>query len=175
MPIKSLIRTIPDYPKPGVQFRDITTLLKDAKGLRLTVERIVDHFSGRPIDKVAGIEARGFLFGPAIALQLGIGFIPLRKRGKLPGTTIGEDYTLEYGTDRLEMHTDAVETGERLLLVDDLLATGGTALAAIRLIEQAGGQIAGCAFIVELPDLGGGRRIEAAGHDYLALVEFEGD
>lgn len=175
MPIKSLIRTIPDYPKPGIQFRDITTLLKDAEGLRLTVERIAERFSGRPIDKVAGIEARGFLFGPAIALQLGIGFIPLRKRGKLPGTTIGEDYTLEYGSDRLEMHTDAVETGERLLLVDDLLATGGTALAAIRLIEQAGAQIAGCAFIVELPDLGGGRKIEAAGHDYLALVEFEGD
>lgn len=175
MPIRSLIRTIPDYPKPGVQFRDITTLLKDAQGLRLSVEGIAERFSGQPIDNVAGIEARGFLLGPAIALRLGVGFVPLRKRDKLPGTTIGEDYALEYGTDRIEMHIDAVGSGDRLLLIDDLLATGGTALAAIRLIEQAGGQIAGCAFIVDLPDLGGGRKIQAAGHDYMALVEFEGD
>ena len=175
MPIKSLIRTVPDYPKPGVQFRDVTTLLTDRKGLNLTIEVLANRYRDRGIQKVAGIEARGFILGGALAHQLGAGFVPLRKRGKLPAATIGQDYALEYGTDRIELHLDAIEPGELVLLLDDLIATGGTAEAAARLIERVGGVIVETAFIVDLPDLGGRRRLEALGHPVFALTEFEGD
>ncbi len=159
MPIKSRIRTVPDYPKPGIMFRDVTTLLGDAQGLRKTVDELVQPFTGNRIDKVAAIEARGFILGGAVAHQLGVGFVPVRKKGKLPWATIGQDYELEYGHDRVEMHTDALAAGDAVLLIDDLIATGGTAEAVIRLIEAAGGRVVGCSFVIELPDLGGrGRR-----------------
>jgi len=173
--LKSLIRTVPDHPKPGVAFRDITTLLQDPRGIRAAVERLADPFRGQRIDKVAGIEARGFVLGGAVALQLGAGFVLVRKRGKLPWHTIGRDYALEYGTDRVEIHTDSISEGERVLVVDDLMATGGTAEAAIHVIEQSGGEIVGCAVVIDLPDLGGSRRIEAAGHKFVSLCEFEGE
>ncbi len=175
MSIKSLIRTIPDYPKPGIQFRDITTLLQDAEGFRISVDRLTEPYLGERADKVAGIEARGLIFGGAVAFKLGAGFIPVRKKGKLPGETIGESYDLEYGTDRIEIHTDAIAAGERILLVDDLIATGGTAAAAIRLIERCGGTILGCAVVIELPELGGRERIEATGHQLISLCCFEGE
>ena len=175
MPIRSLIRTIPDYPKPGIQFRDVTSLLGDAEGLKLTIAGMVKKVEDIPIDIVAGIEARGFILAPAIALALGVGFVPVRKPGKLPAETIGEDYELEYGTDRVEIHADAIKPGQNVLLVDDLIATGGTACAAIRLIERAGGKISTCAFIVDLPDLGGGKKLLDAGHSFFALCAFEGE
>jgi adenine phosphoribosyltransferase len=175
MPIKSRIRTIPDHPKPGIQFRDITTLLKDPVGLRLSVEGLVECFQDEEIDKVVAIEARGFILGGAVAVELGVGFVPVRKPRKLPHETIGQDYELEYGTDRIEMHTDAVAPGERVLLIDDLVATGGTAEAAIRLIEQAGGQLVGVAVVIDLPEVGGRKRIEALGHRLVALCAFEGE
>ncbi len=175
MPLKSLIRTIPDYPKHGVQFRDITTLLQDPVGLRLSVEGLVKPFQGEKIDKVVAIEARGFILGGAVAVELGVGFVPVRKPGKLPYETIGQDYELEYGTDRIEMHTDAIAPGERVLLIDDLIATGGTAEAAIHVIEQAGGQIVGVAVVIDLPEVGGRKRIEALGHELVALCAFEGE
>ncbi|MSO64802.1 MAG: adenine phosphoribosyltransferase [Alphaproteobacteria bacterium] len=174
MPIKSRIRTIPDYPKPGIMFRDITTLLQDPVGFRLTIEGIVGHYRGKPIDKIAAIEARGFILGGAVAEKLAAGFVPVRKKGKLPAATVGQDYQLEYGTDRVEVHTDAILEGERILLVDDLIATGGTALAVVKLIEQVGGQIVGCAFIIDLPDLGGAQRLRDAGHAVHALCAFAG-
>jgi adenine phosphoribosyltransferase len=173
--LRSLIRTIPDYPKPGILFRDITTLLLDARGFREAVEGLTQPFRGQRVDKVAGIEARGLILGGAVALALGAGFAPVRKRGKLPWATIGEDYALEYGTDRIEMHRDAVAPGERVLLIDDLVATGGTAEAAIRVIEKLGGEIVGCACIIDLPDLGGSRRIAGLGHQLVSLVAFEGE
>ncbi|MFP6744789.1 MAG: adenine phosphoribosyltransferase [Alphaproteobacteria bacterium] len=175
MPIKSRIRTIPHYPAKGVMFRDITTLLKDPVGLRLTVEAFVERYGDQPIDKVAGIEARGFILGAVIAHELGTGFVPIRKKGKLPGDVIGQDYQLEYGIDRIEVHTDAIDAGERVLLVDDLIATGGTAEAAIKLVEKSGAEIVECCFIVDLPDIGGRARLEALGHTVFALCEFEGD
>ena len=175
MTIKSRIRTIPDHPKPGVQFRDITTLLQDPVGMRITIERLCEPYEGVRVDKVAGIEARGFILAGALARELEAGFVPVRKRGKLPYETIGEDYELEYGVDRVEIHTDAILEGERILLVDDLVATGGTALAAAALIRKAGGEIVGCACIIDLPDLGGSRRLREAGLDLHALCEFEGD
>ena len=175
MPIKARIRTIPDYPKAGIQFRDITTLLQDPVGFRLTIEGLCKPYAGGRIDKVAGIEARGFIVGGAVAQQLDAGFVPVRKSGKLPWQTIGQDYELEYGVDRVEVHTDAILEGERILLVDDLIATGGTADAAARLIREAGGEIAGCAFIVDLPDLGGRRRLEAQGLSIHALCAFDGE
>jgi adenine phosphoribosyltransferase len=173
--IKRHIRTIPDHPKKGVMFRDITTLLKDAEGFHAAVDALAEPYRGRNIDKVAGIEARGFILGSAVAYTLGVGFVPLRKKGKLPAATHGHDYALEYGTDRLEIHVDAVAEGERLLLVDDLLATGGTAEAAAALVERAGGSITGCAFLVDLPALGGRRRLEARGLPVFAICEFEGE
>ena len=174
MPIKSLIRTIPDYPKPGVQFRDITTLLQDAEGFRISVDRLTEPYLGERVDKVAGIEARGLILGGAVAMKLGAGFIPVRKKGKLPWETIGESYDLEYGTDHIEIHADAIAAGERILLVDDLIATGGTAEAAIRVIERSGGTVVGCAVVIELPELDGRGRIEATGHTLVSLCRFEG-
>jgi len=175
MSLKSLIRTIPDYPKPGVQFRDITSLLENPKGLRIAVEGLAEPFLGDRVDKVAGIEARGFLFGVAVALELEAGFVPVRKPGKLPGATVGRDYELEYGTDRVEIHADALEPGERVLIIDDLIATGGTAEAAIHLIDDIGAEIVGCAFVIDLPDLGGSKRIGANGFRVVSLCAFEGE
>ena len=175
MPIKSRIRTVPHYPKQGVMFRDITTLLKDPVGFRVTINELVNRYTGVKIDKVAGIESRGFIIGAALAFQLGVGFVPIRKNGKLPAATVGHDYELEYGTDRIEMHVDAVAKGERILLVDDLIATGGTAEAATRLLESMGGEIVECCFVIDLPDLGGRKRLEKRGQKVFALCEFEGD
>lgn len=175
MDLAPLIRTIPDYPKPGIQFRDITTLLKDPAGFRFVVDALVDRHRGRGVTKVAGIEARGFILGGAVAHGLGAGFVPVRKKGKLPHDTMGHDYELEYGTDRVEMHLDAIEGGERVLLVDDLIATGGTAGAAIALIRRAGGVIHEACFVIDLPDLGGRRRLEKGGTGVFALVEFAGE
>lgn len=175
MPIKSRIRTIPDYPKPGIQFRDITTLLQDAEGMHMTVEKLVEPYRGASVDKVVGIEARGFILGGAVAHQLRSGFVPARKKGKLPYTTVGQDYELEYGSERIEMHTDAIVSGETILLVDDLVATGGTALAVAELIRKVGGEILGCVCIVDLPDLGGSRRLREAGVALHTLCQFEGD
>jgi adenine phosphoribosyltransferase len=173
--IKDRIRTIPDHPKPGIQFRDIMTLLQDPIGLNLSVQQMLAPWQGQRIDKVAGIEARGFILGGAIAVALEAGFVAVRKAGKLPHTTIGVDYDLEYGTDRVEVHTDAIHHGERILLVDDLIATGGTALAAIDLVEQVGGEIVGCGFIIDLPDLGGSEKIRKRGLAVSALCAFEGE
>jgi adenine phosphoribosyltransferase len=175
MPIKSRIRTIPDHPKPGIQFRDITTLLQDPVGLRLAVDGLADAFRDAGVDKVAGIEARGFIVGAPVAKELGAGFVPLRKPGKLPYTTLGYDYQLEYGTDRLEAHVDAIVPGERVLLLDDLVATGGSCEAAIRVLEAMGAEIVGVGAVIELPDIGGRRRLEALGHKLVALCAFEGD
>jgi adenine phosphoribosyltransferase len=174
MPIESLIRTIPHYPRPGVMFRDITTLLKDAVGFRLTVNELLRRYRDQRIDKVAAIESRGFIIGAPLAFELGAGFVPLRKKGKLPAETVGQDYELEYGADRIEMHVDAILRGERILLVDDLLATGGTAEASCKLIETAGGNIVECAFVIDLPELGGRRRLQDQGYVVHALAEFPG-
>ncbi len=175
MQIKSLIRTIPHYPRKGVMFRDITTLLSDGAGFRHTVAQLEAHCASMHIDKIAAIESRGFIIGAALAYPLGAGFVPLRKKGKLPGATVGRDYELEYGADRIEMHIDAIGRNERVLLVDDLIATGGTASAAAQLIKDAGGQIVDCCFVIDLPQLGGRRRLEALGLSVFALMEFEGD
>jgi adenine phosphoribosyltransferase len=175
MTIKSRIRTVPHYPKQGVMYRDITTLLKDPVGFRNTIKELVNRYTGAKINMVAAVEARGFIIGAALALQLGVGFVPIRKKGKLPAETIGHDYELEYGTDRIEMHVDAVSKGDCVLLVDDLIATGGTAKAACRLIESMGGNILECCFVVDLPDLGGRKRLEENGQKVFSLCEFEGD
>jgi adenine phosphoribosyltransferase len=172
--LKRLIRSIPNYPKPGIVFRDITTLLLNPRGFRRIVDELVQPFVGERIDKVAGIEARGFILGGAVAHQLACGFVPVRKKGRLPWETIGQDYELEYGSDRVEIHTDAVRAGEAVLIVDDLIATGGTAEAAIRLIERTGGRVVGCSFVIDLPDLGGSGRLRDQGHPVLSLVAFEG-
>ena len=174
MDFSKIIRAIPDYPKPGIMFRDITTLLGDARAFRAAVDQLVQPHAGMKIDKVAGLEARGFILGGAVAHQLSVGFIPVRKKGKLPHTVVGEDYQLEYGTDRIEIHVDAVEKGERILLVDDLIATGGTATAGIRLLERAGGNVIGCSFVIDLPELGGADKLRALGKPVSALVAFEG-
>jgi adenine phosphoribosyltransferase len=175
MSIKSRIRTVPNYPKPNIQFRDITTLLKDPVGFQLTIDDLIRRYKDVKIDKIAGIESRGFILGAPLAFALGKGFIPIRKKGKLPAETIGHDYELEYGTDRIEIHTDAIDKGEKILLVDDLIATGGTAEAACKLIEKMGGRIVECCFIIDLPDIGGRARLEKHGHKVFALCEFEGD
>lgn len=175
MTVKSLIRTIPHYPKPGVMFRDITTLLQDPVGFRITINDFVHRYTGKRIDKVAGIESRGFIIGAALAYQLGAGFVPVRKKGKLPYETVGHDYELEYGADRVEIHVDAVRSGEQVLLVDDLIATGGTAEAACTLIEKLGGQIVECAFVIDLPDLGGRKRLEKRELPVYSICEFEGE
>lgn len=175
MPIKSRIRTVPHFPKPGIQFRDITTLLQDPVGLRLVIYELFKRYTRRQIDKIAAIESRGFIIAAPLAVQLGVGFVPIRKPGKLPADKIGHDYQLEYGSDRLELHADAILAGEKVLLVDDLLATGGTALAAISLIEKLGGELVESAFVVDLPDVGGHERLENQGYKVFALCEFEGD
>lgn len=175
MPYKSLIRTIPNHPKEGVMFRDVTTLLRDPFGFRKAVDELIQPYAGGRIDAVAGIEARGFVFGGAAAHRLSVGFVPVRKKGKLPGETIGEDYELEYGADRVEIHRDAIEPNARVLLVDDLIATGGTAEAAIRLLRRTGAEIVGCSFVIDLPDLGGRKRVEDMGLEVRALCEFEGE
>jgi len=175
MPIKSRIRTIPHYPKQGIMFRDITTLLKDPVGLRLTIDEIVKRYKRHKVSKVAGIESRGFIIGAPVAYLLGVGFVPIRKKGKLPDETIGHDYELEYGADRIEIHTDAIAKGERILLVDDLIATGGTAEAAATLIRKMGGEIIECCFVVDLPDIGGRERLEKLGLKVFTLCGFEGE
>lgn len=173
--LKSLIRTIPHYPKQGIQFRDITTLLQDPTGFRVVIDELAKRYSEQRIDKVVGIEARGFIVGAALAYKLGVGFVPMRKPGKLPSETIGHDYALEYGSDRVEVHTDAISLGERILLVDDLIATGGTAEAAALLIQKLGGEIVECAFVIDLPDLGGTKRLAQNGLKSFSLCEFEGE
>lgn len=175
MNIQSLIRTIPDYPKPGIQFRDITTLLKDPAGFRAAIDALVERYRDRKLTKVAGTEARGFLFGAPLAYALGVGFVPVRKHGKLPGKTTGHEYALEYGNDRIEIHDDAIEPGDQVLVIDDLLATGGTAQATAMLVRALGGSVVECAFVVDLPDLGGRARLEKMGLPVFALCEFAGD
>ncbi|MDO9052715.1 MAG: adenine phosphoribosyltransferase [Gallionella sp.] len=175
MPIKSRIRTVPHYPHQGIMFRDITTLLKDPIGLRATIQEIVHRYKDVKIDKVVGIESRGFIVGTPVAYELNLGFVPIRKRGKLPAETVGRDYQLEYGSDRIEIHLDAIKPGERVLLVDDLIATGGTAEAAVKLIEDMGGIVVECCFVIDLPDIGGRARLEKMGQKVFALCEFEGD
>jgi len=172
--LKRLIRTIPDYPKAGIMFRDVTTLLGDAQGFKAAIAQMAEPYRTIPVDAVAGIEARGFILGGAIADRLGCGFIPIRKKGKLPWKTIGEEYTLEYGVDVIEIHEDAIAKGERILIVDDLIATGGTAEAAVRLVRRSGGDVVGAVFVIDLPDLGGKRRVEGLGVACHALVAFEG-
>lgn len=172
--IAKLIRTIPNYPKEGIMFRDITTLLKDPAGFKATIDNLVNKYKDAPIDYVAGIEARGFILGAALAYALGKGFIPVRKKGKLPGKTITQSYDLEYGSDTIEIHDDALHHGANVLLLDDLIATGGTAIGAITLIEKVGGKIYETAFVVDLPELGGAKRIEALGHQVYAICKFEG-
>ena len=171
--LKALIRTIPDFPKPGIMFRDITTLLLDAQGLAETVRRMAAAVDG-PIDLVAGIEARGFLFAAALAVPLDAGVLLIRKDGKLPGATIAQDYALEYGTDRIAIHADACAPGARVLLVDDLIATGGTARAAVRLLHKAGAEVVQAAFVVDLPELGGADALRGDGIAVNALVAFDG-
>ena len=175
MPIKSRIRTIPHYPHQGIMFRDITTLLKDPVGLRSTVQEIVHRYQGMKIDKIAGIESRGFIVGAPVAYALGMGFVPIRKKGKLPAATVGRDYELEYGKDRIEIHLDAIQPGDCVLLIDDLIATGGTAEAATKLIADMGGVIVECCFVVDLPEVGGRARLEKHGHKVFSLCQFDGE
>ncbi len=173
--IRDLIRTIPDFPKPGIMFRDITTLLADADGLAMTIEQLAEPYLDAGIDRVIGLEARGFILGGAVAHRLGAGFVPVRKAGKLPGKVVAQRYDLEYGEAVFELHEDAVRPGERVLIVDDLLATGGTAAAGAQLVQRLGGQIAACAFVVDLPDLGGRARLEGMGLTVQALCAFVDD
>jgi adenine phosphoribosyltransferase len=174
MDLADAIRTIPDYPKKGILFRDITTLLGDARAFRRAVDELVQPWAGTKIDKVAGVEARGFILGGAVAHQLSAGFVPIRKKGKLPHTTVSIPYSLEYGLDQMEMHDDAVSSGERVILVDDLIATGGTAEAAVKLLRQMGAEVAAACFVIDLPDLGGTAKIEALGVPVRSLVLFAG-
>src|SRR5688572_275972 len=172
--LKSLIRTIPDYPKKGILFRDVTTLMGHAQGFKAAIERMAAPYAHAKVQAVAGIEARGFILGGAIADRLGCGFVPLRKKGKLPWKTIGQEYTLEYGVGIIEMHEDAIAKGERILIVDDLIATGGTAEAAARLIRRSGGEVVGATFIIDLPELGGLKKLAALRIETHVLMAFEG-
>ena len=169
-----MIRSIPDYPKPGIMFRDITTLLGDARAFRQAVDDLANPYAGNPPDKVAGIEARGFILGGVVAHQLSAGFVPIRKKGKLPHTTVSMAYSLEYGLDEMEIHTDAIGQGERVLLVDDLIATGGTAIAAVQLLRQVGADVIGACFVIDLPDLGGTTKLREMDVEVRTLVDFEG-
>jgi len=173
--VQDYIRTIPDFPHEGIMFRDVTTLFSDPRGFRIAIDQLLHPYAGLDIDKVVGLEARGFILGGAIAHQLSVGFIPIRKKGKLPGKTIEQSYTLEYGEATMEVHDDALQAGEKVLMVDDLLATGGTAEAGIKLVERMGAEVIGCAFIIDLPDLGGRKRLEALNMDVHALCAFDGD
>ncbi|MCM2477475.1 adenine phosphoribosyltransferase [Rhizobium sp. CG5] len=168
------IRSIPDYPKPGIVFRDITTLLGNARAFRRAVDELVQPYVGLKIDKIAGMEARGFILGGAVAHQLSAGFVPIRKKGKLPHTTVRIAYSLEYGVDEMEMHVDAVQPGEKVILVDDLIATGGTAVGAVQLLRQIGADVVSACFVIDLPDLGGRKKLEALGVEVRTLVEFSG-
>ena len=172
--VRDYIRTIVDFPHEGIMFRDVTTLFADPRGFRMAIDQMLHPYAGQRIDKVVGLEARGFILGGAIAHQLATGFVPIRKKGKLPGTTISQDYKLEYGEAIVEIHDDAIAAGEHVLIVDDLLATGGTAEAGIKLLERLGAEIVGCAFIVDLPELGGRKLLEELGMDVHALCEFGG-
>lgn len=171
--IKSLIRTIPDFPKKGIEFRDLSTLFLDAKGFGRVVDLLAEQHADQPFDMIVGIEARGFIIGAPLAVNMGKGFVTVRKPGKLPGETVSVEYQLEYGVDRLEVHADALDKGARVLMVDDLLATGGTMEAACRLVEQIGGVVVGCSFVVELPDLKGREKLTK--FPIFSLIEFEGD
>lgn len=173
--LKSLVRTIPDYPKPGIMFRDVTTLLGNAKGLTACIDQLAAPYAGKGVEAVAGIEARGFILGGAVADRLGCGFIPIRKKGKLPAKAIGQDYELEYGTDIIEVHEDALRQGEKVLIIDDLIATGGTAEAAVKLLRKLDAEIVAAAFVIDLPDLRGCSKLEALGIACHTLIEFEGD
>jgi len=175
MSIKSKIRTIENYPIQGVMFRDITTLLKDPEGLRDSINKLVDRYKDLNIDKVVAIESRGFIIGAPLAYLLNVGLVLIRKPGKLPAETIDQDYKLEYGTDRIEVHVDAIEKGEKVLIVDDLIATGGTAEATVRLVQKMKGDIVECCFIIDLPDIGGRDRLENMGQTVFTLCEFEGE
>lgn len=175
MDLQKLIRTIPDHPKEGILFRDITTLLEDAEGFRETIDRLVRPLRGVEITRVAGIEARGFILGGAVAHRLSVGFVAIRKKGKLPWSTHTVEYELEYGTDEMEIHIDSVAPGDRILIVDDLIATGGSASAAVELIRRAGGEVIGASFVIDLPDLGGRKKLEALHVPVRTLMEFEGD
>ncbi len=175
MPIKSRIRTISDWPKKGVIFRDITTLLKDPVGLKLCLDDFIARYKDKKIDIVVGIDSRGFILGGALAYELGKGFVPVRKKGKLPAEVESEEYELEYGTDTIEIHKDAITTGQKVLIVDDLIATGGTAQAAAKLVKKLGGEIVEMAFIVDLPDLGGSQRLKNAGLQVYSQTSFEGE
>ena len=172
--LRDAIRTIPDYPKPGILFRDITTLLGNARAFRRAVDELVHPYAGAKVDQVAGIEARGFILGCAIAHQISAGFVPIRKKGKLPHETVRVAYSLEYGVDEMEMHKDAVKPGQKVILIDDLIATGGTAEGAVKLLRQMGADIVAACFIVDLPDLGGRAKLEALGVDVRTLVAYEG-
>ncbi|CRK76204.1 adenine phosphoribosyltransferase [Nereida ignava] len=173
--VRDYIRTIPDFPHEGIMFRDVTTLFADPRGFRIAIDQLLHPYAGTDIDRIVGLEARGFILGGAIAHQLSVGFVPIRKKGKLPGKTLSQDYTLEYGEATMEIHDDAIQPGEKVLVVDDLLATGGTAEAGIKLLEKLGAEIVGCAFVIDLPDLGGRAKLEAMGVDIHALCAFEGD
>ena len=173
--LKNLIRTIPNWPKEGIMFRDVTTLMKDPKGFRKMIDIMVHRYMDKRIDIVAGIEARGLIIGGALAHQLGLGFVPIRKPGKLPAETVEAEYMKEYGPDKVQVHKDAISEGMNVLLIDDLLATGGTMFAAIELVEKLGGKVAECAFVVDLPDLGGRKKLEEKGYKVYNMIEFEGD
>lgn len=172
--LKSLVRSIPDYPKKGILFRDITTLIENPEGFRASVERIADAHRDLGITHVAGIEARGFIFGAGVAIALGVGFVPVRKKGKLPGETIGQNYALEYGVDTIEIHADVLKPGDRVLMVDDLIATGGTALAAVSLLRRTGAEVNHAGFVIDLFDLGGAAKLREVGVEVFKLIDFEG-
>lgn len=174
MDLKTAIRTIPDYPKPGILFRDITTLLGDPRAFRCAIDELVQPWAGTKIDKVAGMEARGFILGGAVAHQLSAGFVPIRKKGKLPHTKVSIAYSLEYGLDEMEIHADAVKPGEKVILIDDLIATGGTAAGAVALLQKIGADVVAACFVIDLPDLGGAKKIEALGVPVRTLIGFEG-
>ena len=172
--LRDSIRSIPDYPKPGIMFRDITTLLGNARAFRRAVDELVQPFAGSKIDQVAGMEARGFILGGAVAHQLSAGFIPIRKKGKLPHSTVSSAYSLEYGVDEMEVHTDAVKPGEKVILIDDLIATGGTAEGATKLLQKMGAEVVAACFVIDLPELGGRAKLEALGVPVRTLIAFDG-